>query len=253
MQRPVSNPSLLAKNYKIIIHPIFNETDRPFTYYGTVWITLTPKTENANYILLDAYEHLKISENNLFVYRSRTLSKHDFTDDVLEQSNASNNTNNSDVRVSNEWMTSSEENDTRIPYMIETLTEKIDLLPEDPVKRIANFKSEDEVTEIIVTSINHRNGKLNITIGTSLKIDHFYIVKINFASTMTQDQGLMYKSYVEEDVIHYFAATLGNHYESIFPCLPGKAIFDLRIYRRQHMRSISGTELINTEIVYFCL
>lgn len=203
---------------------------------------------------MDASAQLNISENNLFVYRSRILTENDFSDGVLEKSTVLNlnNTNNTDLidtRGSHEWLTSSEENDTHIPFMIETFTESFDMGNSSNLKE--NIKSESDVTEIIITNIYHNRAKekLNITIGSALKMGHFYIVKINFGALMTHELGLPYTTYNTGEELRYFTATLGQ--KSIFPCIQDdhKATFDLRVFRHHSMRSISGAELINTEIV----
>jgi hypothetical protein len=61
--------------------------------------------------------------------------------------------------------------------------------------------SEDDFVTIKVTDLEYDepNDKLLIYLGTEMKKDIYYIVKVSFAGNMTLDKGLYYTQYENED------------------------------------------------------
>lgn len=71
---------IIPKHYCLYISPIFNETKKPFSYNGIVWITVVSKRPNTKRIEVNVKE-LEVNKTNVSVYRSLTLTNLDFDDD----------------------------------------------------------------------------------------------------------------------------------------------------------------------------
>lgn len=74
----------IPKNYHLFMHPLFNDTENPFSFTGTVWITFTPTIDHLKTIELDA-DGLDIDVEQISVYRSHVLSLRDFPPSTFNQ------------------------------------------------------------------------------------------------------------------------------------------------------------------------
>lgn len=68
---------MIPKSYQLLIHPLLNDTEKPFSFSGTVWITFLPTIDRLKTIELDS-DGLAIDVEQIAVYRSHTLSLLDF-------------------------------------------------------------------------------------------------------------------------------------------------------------------------------
>ncbi|XP_037027634.1 aminopeptidase Ey-like [Bradysia coprophila] len=96
--------------------------------------------------------------------------------------------------------------------------------------------------------------KLIITLNTALRRGHYYIVKVFFSGNMTNDYGLVYKSYdgTSESGDDFVAATVTDphHTPVLFPCFNSylkDVTFQLNLIRRNDHQSVSVSKLIRSQ------
>lgn len=70
IQTPIRPPlkNVIPSNYRLLIHPVFSEGEPPFSFNGSVYITLSPVTENVLTIELDS-NNLTIDVSNVILNR----------------------------------------------------------------------------------------------------------------------------------------------------------------------------------------
>lgn len=242
---------IIPKHYCLYIAPIFNETNKPFSYNGIVWITVLSKRHNTKRIEVNVKE-LKIKPSDVSVYRSLKLTNLDFDDDPEWDSKeiAKNTVTRRTKRDTTEEVELAEENgeemqdeddvteeETHIDNqtVIEPPPEKVveaqeeetedanndaaEVVPEEDTifssstvepefsststKRPRTNRyhhinlSKDEFIPIKITDveIDEANERLFIYLGTEMKKDIYYIVKMEFSGNMTHDRGLYFTTY----------------------------------------------------------
>lgn len=255
---------IIPKHYCLYIAPIFNETKKPFSYDGIVWITILSKRHNTKRIEVNIKE-LDIKPSDVSVYRSLKLTSLDFDDDpewdskeILKNSvtrrskreteeaeevgeeigldDESEETGQEPLDVVEEPVVAEvqdapQDNAQEVAEdpQVETLDSQsasdaepednaAEIIPEDEVITSSTSEPEfsststkrprtnryhhinlekDEFIPIKVTDVEHdeANERLFIYLGTEMKKDIYYIVRINFSGNMTHDRGLYFTTY----------------------------------------------------------
>ncbi|ETN63262.1 protease m1 zinc metalloprotease [Anopheles darlingi] len=116
------------------------------------------------------------------------------------------------------------------------------------------FPADDFVTiKILDLEFDESNEKMIIFLGTEMKKDIYYIVKVNFTGNMTNDKGLYYTHYEDDGPAHkHFAAAVlePNNARRLYPCMDDhnfRSPFELNIARRSNMNSASSLNLEMSE------
>lgn len=276
----------MPRHYQLLIYPNFNDSDRPFSYSGRLRLTFTPDVLKLRTIELDAPASLKISQHNLFVYRSRVLKAKDFEYDTRNVPNfkaedkqfaESENVATAFTTIATDFDTlssineafSAEENFESSTTTIDTELDSMETISVENTSDSMEFEmleklmsprldhSSEDMTEIVVTAVHHdkEHGKLKITVGLDLKFGHFYIIQLRFFGNMSLNNGILlttYKDVTEEKEEKYFAGTIGSSElaTSAFPCVNdnrSKATFQLSISRKRTMRSVATSALLSSE------
>lgn len=277
----VPTPKIVPRHYQLLIHPNFNESDRPFSYSGRLRLTFTPDVLKLRTIVLDAPASLKISQHNLFVYRSRVLKAEDFEYSTRNEPSVKDTDKQFDANAlttiasdfytlssineaysaeeSNESLTTIIDNeiDPMEAISVENTSDSMEVeMLEKLMSPLLDHSSED-MTEMVVTAVHHDkiHGKFKITVGLDMKFGHFYILQLRFFGNMSLDNGILltaYKDVTEEREEKYFAGTIGSSKlaTSIFPCvndIRSKATFQLSVSRKRTMRSMATSALLSSE------
>lgn len=204
---------VIPKHYRLFIHPIFNETENPFTYSGVVWITVTSKRHNNKRIELNV-KNLNIKMEDVTVLKSIRLTNLDFDEDL-------------------DWDLSEEDllPRFRMKRQVSQTNDTLDM--EDTFADVGNqtvdgldgvqnngneidgskyyfhpvFPPDDFVTiKILDLEFDESNEKMIIYLGTEMKKDIYYIVKVNFTGNMTNDKGLYVTHYEDGEENHKYLA-----------------------------------------------
>ncbi|XP_050101249.1 glutamyl aminopeptidase-like [Anopheles aquasalis] len=116
------------------------------------------------------------------------------------------------------------------------------------------FPADDFVTiKILDLEFDESNEKMIIFLGTEMKKDIYYIVKVNFTGNMTNDKGLYYTHYEDDGPTHkHFAAAVlePNNARRLYPCMDDhnfRSPFELNIARNSNMNSASSLNLEMSE------
>ncbi|XP_058063360.1 aminopeptidase N-like [Anopheles bellator] len=117
------------------------------------------------------------------------------------------------------------------------------------------FPTDDFVTiKILDLEFDESNEKMIIYLGTEMKKDIYYIVKVNFTGNMTNDKGLYYTHYDDDDAPshRHFAATVlePNNARRLYPCMDDhnfRSPFELNIARKSNMNTASSMNLEMSE------
>lgn len=190
---------VIPKHYRLFIHPVFNETDNPFTYSGVVWITVTSKKHNNKRIELNV-KNLNIKLEDVTVLKSIRLTNLDFDEDL-------------------DWDLSEEDLLPRFRMKRQVSDAKETFTVEEPIESSENetvndlptveyyhhpvFPPDDFVTiKILDLEFDESNEKMIIYLGTEMKKDIYYIVKVNFTGNMTNDKGLYVTHYDDGEPNH---------------------------------------------------
>lgn len=259
------------------MRPIFNATGnhgRPFTIYGTVWITFTPQRDHLQTLNMRTAPGLQVNANNVLVFRSRIWNAESFatnaengnggfqwiggdTDDnsdevhVVEATEES--TNDSTTIQPNETETVSDSTETESETESESVTAATEPTSETRPSDDVNSRPARHFTEIAVTSIEAEPLRdiVRIAIAVPLKRDHFYVLKVSFSAPMGATRCGF--SAIRYDAGDLFGATLngGSMDPSSavvlvpFPYLPSvqPVTFDLQVQRPIAMRSIAMARL----------
>uniref|UniRef100_A0A336KLP7 CSON013121 protein n=1 Tax=Culicoides sonorensis TaxID=179676 RepID=A0A336KLP7_CULSO len=308
---------IIPKHYCLYIAPIFNETTKPFSYNGIVWITILSKRHNTKRIEVNIKE-LDIKPSDVSVYRSLKLTSLDFDDDPEWdskeiQKNSVTRRSKRETEEVGEMGDGDGENETTVPVTTEnvvvadnqntppnnaeeqneepqveiidvqseadeeeTINNAAEIIPdEDTIISSSTSEPEsaststkrprtnryhhinlekDEFIPIKVTDVEHdeANERLFIYLGTEMKKDIYYIVRINFSGNMTHDRGLYFTTYEDTaNEISYFTATfLEPDARLLFPCLEDHNIqtpYDISIARRTSMVTDSISDLEEPE------
>lgn len=255
---------IIPKHYCLYIAPIFNETKKPFSYNGIVWITILSKRHNTKRIEVNIKE-LDIKPSDVSVYRSLKLTSLDFDDDpewdskeILKNSvTRRSKRETEEAEEVGEELELDEENEENPEVQeepavaevqesppdnaeeaaeepqVETLethsaseaeaeeeviNNAAEIIPEEEIIVSSTSEPEsaststkrprtnryhhinlekDEFIPIKVTDVEHdeANERLFIYLGTEMKKDIYYIVRINFSGNMTHDRGLYFTTY----------------------------------------------------------
>lgn len=168
-----------------------------------MWITILSKKPNTKRIEVNVKE-LEINTEDVSVYRSLKLTQLDFDDDPIWDSNENKNSPRRARRDINNTDKSTEEtnlfseNKQNI-YLTNDITNQ-------PEKHSTNryhhpvLTSDEGFIPIKVTDVEHdeANERLFIYLGTEMKVDVYYIVKIVFSGNMTHDRGLYFTTYEDD-------------------------------------------------------
>lgn len=237
---------VIPKHYRLFIHPIFNETENSFTYSGVVWITVTSKRHNNKRIELNV-KNLNIKLEDVTVLKSIRLTNLDFDEDL-------------DWDLSEEDLLPRFRMKRQVPDANETLTleepignsvnETMTETPNIEYYRHPVFPPDDFVTiKILDLEFDESNEKMIIYLGTEMKKDIYYIVKVNFTGNMTNDKGLYVTHYDDGESNHrYIAATIlePNNARKLYPCMDDhnfRSPFEINIARKVHMNTASSLNL----------
>lgn len=268
---------IIAKNYRLSVRPVFNATagttGRPFTIYGTVSITFTPRRDRQQAIAVRLSPGLQLNANNVFVYRSRIWGAESFAPNNapvhglrwIDSSGVENiaeptATDASIAEPSTEQSTAMEvETETSDSG---TNTPTTDLPPSETPVDVddVNSRPARHFTEIAVTSIDaeHRadGRRIRIAIAVPLKRDHFYVLKVVYSTPMGATRCGFAASGGGSNGDGgggYFGATLGGGSDAVpFPHVPSSSAllspaepvtFDLQVHRPIAMRSIATARL----------
>lgn len=249
---------IIPKHYCLYLAPIFNETKKPFSYNGIVWITILSKRHNTKRIEVNIKE-LDIKPSDVSVYRSLKLTSLDFDDDpewdskeilknsvtrrskreteeadeVGEEDEQEQETSEQPV-VAEVQETPPDNAQEAAEEVVEThshsaaeaeeaddeedINNAAEVIPDEEVVVSSTSEPEsaststkrprtnryhhinlekDEFIPIKVTDVEHdeANERLFIYLGTEMKKDIYYIVRINFSGNMTHDRGLYFTTY----------------------------------------------------------
>ncbi|XP_058460813.1 aminopeptidase N-like isoform X2 [Malaya genurostris] len=255
---------VIPKHYRLFIQPIFNETSKPFSYNGIVWITVTSKKHNNKRIELNV-KNLYIKLDDVTVLKSIRLTNLDFDEDldwdlseedILPRIRNKRDTINNDKieRMNNSMDFSTMSSDGN------NGDKNINTFTNDGAGRSKYFHpifpSDDFVTiKILDLEFDESNEKMIIYLGTEMKKDIYYIVKVNFTGNMTNEKGLYYTHYKDGNGIHkYLAATIlePNNARKLYPCMDDhnfRSPFEINIARKVHMNTASGMNLEMSELM----
>ncbi|KFB52120.1 AGAP000131-PA-like protein [Anopheles sinensis] len=226
---------VIPKHYRLFVHPVFNDTDNPFSYTGIVWVTVTSKKPNNKRIELNV-KNLKIRLEDVAVLKSIRLTNDDFDEDL-------------------DWDLS-EEDLYSLPRLNRRRRRRQNATVIDKSKFYHHpvFPADDFVTiKILDIEFDESNEKMIIFLGTEMKKESYYIVKVNFTGNMTNDKGLYYTHYEDDAPDHrHFAATVlePNNARRLYPCMDDhnfRSPFELNIARKSNMHTASSMNLEMSE------
>uniref|UniRef100_A0A182SN13 Uncharacterized protein n=1 Tax=Anopheles maculatus TaxID=74869 RepID=A0A182SN13_9DIPT len=233
---------VIPKHYRLFIHPVFNETDHPFSYTGIVWVTVTSKKPNNKRIELNV-KNLKIRLENVTVLKSIRLTNNDFDEDLdwdlseedlyslprlnrrrkrrqagedlpvpvtllpterPAQADASEEYEGEEREDESEGTTSHNDTATDEPAPnTSSSVENATIIDKSKFYHHPVFPADDFVTiKILDIEFDESNEKMIIFLGTEMKKDIYYIVKVNFFGNMTNDKGLYYTHYEDDAPTH---------------------------------------------------
>ncbi|XP_055598880.1 aminopeptidase Ey-like [Uranotaenia lowii] len=261
---------IIPKHYRLFLHPVFNESDTPFTYSGIVWITVTSKRPNNKRIELNV-KNLAIKLEDVTVLKSIRLTNLDFDEDLdwdlseedmlpfrmrrRRRRQAGNDTVEVEEEVAPSVLQTGGQGDDNGGEVVdggdpvevqETTTQ------ENKVEYYFHpiFPPDDFVTiKIVDLEFDESNEKMIIYLATEMKQDIYYIVKVNFTGNMTNDKGLYFTHYEDGEGSHKFiAATIlePNNARRLYPCMDDhnfRSPFEINIARRTHMNTASSMNL----------
>nr|XP_040240307.2 aminopeptidase N-like [Anopheles coluzzii] len=283
---------VIPKHYRLFIHPVFNETDHPFSYTGIVWVTVTSKKPNNKRIELNV-KNLKIRLENVTVLKSIRLTNNDFDEDLdwdlseedlyslprlnrrrrrRRQADLPATQLPQDAAGADETEREGEEKEDVSEEVAGSETEVAEPGTVDPGPNSSGsvenatiidkskfyhhpvFPADDFVTiKILDIEFDESNEKMIIFLGTEMKKDIYYIVKVNFFGNMTNDKGLYYTHYEDDGPDHrHFAATVlePNNARRLYPCMDDhnfRSPFELNIARKSDMNTASSMNLEMSE------
>uniref|UniRef100_A0A182JLE3 Aminopeptidase n=1 Tax=Anopheles atroparvus TaxID=41427 RepID=A0A182JLE3_ANOAO len=302
---------VIPKHYRLFVHPVFNETNNPFSYSGIVWVTVTSKKPNNKRIELNV-KNLKIRLADVAVLKSIRLTNMDFDEDLdwdlseedlysLPRLNrrrrrrqaepveggqstpastgGEDNREHDTIGVSlhsddqNSAREASDEEDedgkrsqaeknvensegelTNKPDPLSSSVENATVIDKSKFYHHPVFPADDFVTiKILDIEFDESNEKMIIFLGTEMKKDIYYIVKVNFTGNMTNDKGLYYTHYEDDAPEHrHFAATVlePNNARRLYPCMDDhnfRSPFELNIARKSKMNTASSMNLEMSE------
>lgn len=173
-----------------------------------MWITVTSKKHNNKRIELNV-KNLNIKLDDVAVLKSIRLTNLDFDEDLdwdlsEEDTLPRFRTKRNAVNV-NESATSDgndENNSAELEDSINATTVTIDKAKyyHHPV-----FPSDEFVIiKILDLEFDESNEKMIIYLGTEMKKDIYYIVKVNFTGNMTNDKGLYFTHYKDGEGDHKY-------------------------------------------------
>uniref|UniRef100_A0A182NAG3 G-protein coupled receptors family 2 profile 2 domain-containing protein n=1 Tax=Anopheles dirus TaxID=7168 RepID=A0A182NAG3_9DIPT len=272
---------VIPKHYRLFIHPVFNETDHPFSYSGIVWVTVTSKKPNNKRIELNV-KNLKIRLENVTVLKSIRLTNNDFDEDLdwdlseedlysLPRLNRrrrrqvdpapdppADEGNDGGEELDDERATGNGTTESggpaNLPSSSSGSVENATIVDRSKFYHHPVFPADDFVTiKILDIEFDESNEKMIIFLGTEMKKDIYYIVKVSFVGNMTNDKGLYYTHYEDDGPDHrHFAATVlePNNARRLYPCMDDhnfRSPFELNIARRSDMNTASSMNLEMSE------
>uniref|UniRef100_A0A182R112 Aminopeptidase n=1 Tax=Anopheles farauti TaxID=69004 RepID=A0A182R112_9DIPT len=272
---------VIPKHYRLFIHPVFNETEHPFSYTGIVWVTVTSKKPNNKRIELNV-KNLKIRLENVTVLKSIRLTNNDFDEDLdwdlseedlyslprlnrrrrrqvedPERDDTSRSTvppTEEEANDGGEEVDDEPEDTDRLGVLTSSSVENATIIDKSKFYHHPVFPADDFVTiKILDIEFDESNEKMIIFLGTEMKKDIYYIVKVNFFGNMTNDKGLYYTHYEDDGPAHrHFAATVlePNNARRLYPCMDDhnfRSPFELNIARRSDMNTASSMNLEMSE------
>ncbi|XP_055549676.1 aminopeptidase N-like [Wyeomyia smithii] len=250
---------VIPKHYRLFIQPTFNETSKPFTYQGIVWITVTSKKHNNKRIELNV-KNLKISFEDVTVLKSIRLTNLDFDEDLdwalSEEDILPRLRTKRDAHADGELNAdnSGEVFDSEVNQTEEILEPKVKNSSMVETYFHPVFPADDFVTiKILDLEFDESNEKMIIYLGTEMKKDIYYIVKVNFTGVMTNDKGLYSTHYKDGEGSHRFMAVTilePNNARKLYPCMDDhnfRSPFEINIARKINMKTASSMNLEMSE------
>ncbi|KAL7045799.1 hypothetical protein ACKWTF_002339 [Chironomus riparius] len=278
---------IIPKQFHLVLHPRFDEersnTTKDlarFTYMGFIYVTVVSKKSNNKRIEINV-KNLKISSQDVSVYRSLTWTHLDFDDDpdfnsheilykyIVVQRNKrdlnSVNITKTDPNNAGEDLDSEESinnNETTSDTSSSSHTRnKTYFYPK--------FEKENFVPiKIVDVEMDEANDKFIIYLATDMAKDVYYVVKAKFYGNMTHDKGFYYTYY--DDIndpaeafdgnyttsTKYFATTFlePNNARRLFPCFDDhifRTPFDITVSRREDMTTESSPDLEDKEVIIY--
>ncbi|XP_055615513.1 aminopeptidase N-like [Toxorhynchites rutilus septentrionalis] len=250
---------VIPKHYRLFIHPIFNETLNPFSYNGIVWITVTSKKHNNKRIELNV-KNLNIKLDDVAVLKSIRLTNLDFDEDLdwdlSEEDILPRLRKKRSVAVNATESITSGDNDENNGGESEDPSNVTAPIDKSKYYHHPVFPSDDFVTiKILDLEFDESNEKMIIYLGTEMKKDIYYIVKVNFTGNMTNDKGLYFTHYKDGEGDHKFiAATIlePNNARKLYPCMDDhnfRSPFEINVARKVDMNTASSLNLEMSEFM----
>ncbi|XP_058826209.1 aminopeptidase N-like [Topomyia yanbarensis] len=253
---------VIPKHYRLFIQPIFNETSEPFSYNGIVWITVTSKRHNNKRIELNV-KNLNIKLEDVTVLKSIRLTNLDFDEDLdwdlSDEDILPRIRNKRDVvNINKSYKVDEHLKFSTFAYEGNSGMISTDFYADNATEKNKYFHpifpSDDFVTiKILDLEFDESNEKMIIYLGTEMKKDIYYIVKVNFTGKMTNDKGLYFTHYKDGEGSHKFiAATIlePNNARKLYPCMDDhnfRSPFEINIARKVYMNTASSMNLEMSE------
>ncbi|KAL9694789.1 hypothetical protein quinque_014074 [Culex quinquefasciatus] len=263
---------VIPKHYRLFLQPTFNETATPFTYSGVVWITVTSKKHNSKRIELNV-KNLNIRMEDVTVLKSIRLTNADFDEDLdwdlseedimtwglhrRKRRQVVGNETEVEAVVEEEGggVTSTTVNSNSGGEVLdEDYEENATVIDKSVFYHHPVFPPDDFVTiKILDLEFDESNEKMIIYLGTEMKKDIYYIVKVNFTGNMTNDKGLYWTHYEDGEGSHKFiAATVlePNNARKLYPCMDDhnfRSPFEINIARKVNMNTASSMKFEMSE------
>lgn len=269
------------RNYRLSIRPVFNSTsDQPYTVYGTASVTFTPDRDQLNSVVLQVAAGMRVNENNVFVYRSRSLTETSFSErpgrpadaygfvDAITVDSGTGTRDSEDTTQMNadHDLIATTEHATTTGGVdddnIELLTPPGQLQHEDVDAKSEEVRAEESTasvstgnsrparhfTEIAVTSVVAQplDDTLTVSVAVPLKRGHFYVIKVSFVVPMQATSGFQWTGYKSG----VFGGTVGEAAGQLaFPHFRDerKVTVDLEVIRPATMNSMATAMLLSTE------
>lgn len=219
-----AHQNLLPSNYRIIIHPVFEDHLRPYTYNGTMYITFAATQSNIMEIELDVHD-MDIDINKIFLNRKLSRKSNETVTQARKRPKRtveSEDNYSEDTTKSSESAASIETTTTKNEYEFLELTTGFDVDSHDSDENansdgetltstttesvLDHINTHDDIrkslhTEILIRNIavDKKRQKVVIKLGLRLLMGLEYILQVNFYSAMrTSGYGLIYSKYGDE-------------------------------------------------------
>lgn len=206
---------LVPTHYILAIQPRLNETDDPFTYSGSVYITFTPNIDHVQLIELQRNDLHALSKDSIKVIRVEKIFENENIHKIRKKSEESESESfwktesvlTSTTETSNDILI---ESTTSHDSEFESTTHSSDSDGFKSAKDIFALyfsKFEHTNSEILIKKIKITDDTATINLGLSLRKNSTYVIKVDFIGNMTtRDSGFLISRYFDENGKRRYAA-----------------------------------------------